>query len=63
MSYASDDRLRCVECGDVIGAYEPLWCGAADGSVFRASLLAPVEALESHRLWHIECFAGGTPSR
>jgi hypothetical protein len=49
--------LRCAQCGDRIGVYEPIWLELADGSLHRSSFLnlGDYPGYDQSRLWHLDC--------
>jgi hypothetical protein len=49
--------LRCAECGDRIGIYEPLWLELVDGGHHISSYLnlGDHPGHDPSRLWHLAC--------
>jgi hypothetical protein len=49
-------KLRCVRCGDVIGAYEPLVV-LRDGRALDSSKTEMVDGIPSGECYHDACYA------
>ena len=58
---ASDEKLRCARCGDVIGVYEPAVI-VVDGVAHAASLAtAPDKLLDGAHVYHRACSLDAVP--